>query len=144
MARLSGFLNAQELEAAKLSFIQDFMTRAEFRNKYDPTLNDPTAYVNLLEQTAGVTLANKQQLINDLVNGVRTRAQVLRAVIESPEVAAKFFNEAFVVEAYFGYLRRDPDAAFSSWITTLNQTNDYRIIVNGFVNSAEYRLRFGP
>jgi hypothetical protein len=35
-------------------------------------------------------------------------------------VAGKFFNEAFVVEAYFGYLRRDPDILYLQWIQTLN------------------------
>jgi hypothetical protein len=142
-ARVSGFLSAQELEAAKVSYIQDFMARAEFKTKYDPTSGDPAAYVNLLEQTAGVTLSNKQTLIAGLQNGTETRATVLRKVIESSEVAAKFFNEAFVVEAYFGYLKRDPDALFQSWLQLLNQTGDRRTLINGFVNSSEYVQRFG-
>jgi hypothetical protein len=144
LSRTTGFLTDAQLEAAKVAFVNDFMARTEFRTKYDPTLNDPTAYVNLLEQTAGVTLSNKQALITGLQNATETRATVLRKVIESTEVATKFFNEAFVVEAYFGYLRRDPDAAFQGWIQLLNQTNDRRVIVNGFVNSNEYVQRFGP
>jgi hypothetical protein len=78
-----------------------------------------------------------------LQNGTETRATVLRKVVESSEVTNKFFNEAFVVEAYFGYLRRDPDGAFQSWVQTLNSTGDRRLLVNGFVNSIEYRQRFG-
>lgn len=144
MARVSGFLNAQDLEAAKVGFISDFMNRQVFITKYAPTLNDSTAYVNLLEQTAGVTLSNKQALITGLQNSTETRATVLRKVIESVEVGSKFFNEAFVVEAYFGYLRRDPDILYLDWIQTLNRTNDYRSLVNGFLNSIEYRKRFGP
>jgi hypothetical protein len=100
-------------EAAKVAFIADFMARGEFRAKYDPTLNDPAAYVNLLESTAGVTLSNKQALITGLQNGSEMRATVLRKVIESNEVASKFFNEAFVVEDHFGYLRREPGRAVS-------------------------------
>jgi hypothetical protein len=68
----------------------------------------------------------------------------LRAIVESPEVASKFYNEAFVVVEYFGYLRRDPDSLYLDWIQTLNQTGDYRVLVNGFLNSIEYRNRFGP
>ena len=45
---------------------------------------------------------------------------------------------------YFGYLRRDPDAMYLNWINVLNQGGDSRSMVDGFVNSTEYRLRFGP
>jgi hypothetical protein len=48
------------------------------------------------------------------------------------------------VMQYFGYLRRDPDALYVNWVQTMNQTNDYRTMINGFVNSLEYRHRFGP
>jgi hypothetical protein len=45
---------------------------------------------------------------------------------------------------YFGYLRRQPDAFYLDWITALDTNNDPRGMVTGFVNSAEYRQRFGP
>ena len=63
-------------------------------------------------------------------------------VAESQEVGSKFYNKAFVAMQYFGYLRRDPDILYLNWIDTLNQTGDYRTMVNGFVNSIEYRQRF--
>lgn len=75
--------------------------------------------------------------------GTKTRAEVLREVAEGAEVSVKFFNRAFVVMEYFGYLRRNPDALFTNRINTLNSTGDYRTLVNGFVNSPEYRSRFG-
>jgi uncharacterized protein (TIGR03118 family) len=143
LSRLSGFLTPAQLEANKVVFVDDFMNRPEFKTKYDP-ITDPAAYVKALEQTAGVTLANEAALISGLQMATETRATVLRKVAESPEVTSKFLNEAFVVEAYFGYLRRDPDALFSTWIGILNSTGDRRNIVNGFVNSVEYRQRFGP
>ena len=119
------------------------MTRSEFTAKYG-SVTDPTAYVKALEQAAGVTLSNEQALITGLQNSTETRATVLRKFVESNEVGTKFFNEAFVVEAYFGYLRRDPDASFQAWIQILNQNNDRRALVSGFVNSNEYVQRFGP
>lgn len=70
-----------------------------------------------------------QQLISGLQMGSETRATVLRKVVESPEVTVKFYNEGFVVEEYFGYLRRDPDILYLNWIQTLNQTGDYRLLV---------------
>jgi hypothetical protein len=73
----------------------------------------------------------------------KTRATVLREVAESPEVSSRFLTEATIVMHYFGYLRREPDAFYQDWITILNQSGDSRNVTNGFVNSAEYRMRFG-
>jgi hypothetical protein len=144
IAKVSGFLSPEQLEANKVAFVNEFMNRTEFRNRYD-ALTDPAAYVNALVNTAGVILPNKQQLIDDLAAGRRTRAQVLRAIAESVEVYQKFYNEAFVVMQYFGYLRRDPDILYLEWIRIMNETGgNYRVMISGFVNSPEYRQRFGP
>jgi Domain of unknown function (DUF4214) len=141
LRRVSGFQSPAELEASRLALANDFVLRAAFRQKYD-SITDPTAYVSALESTAGVVLANRSQLISDLTAGRKTRAEVLKAVVESQEVFQKFYNQAFVVMQYFGYLRRDPDALYLNWIKTLNDTGDYRLMINGFVNSLEYRARF--
>jgi hypothetical protein len=46
---------------------------------------------------------------------------------------------------YFGYLRRDPEPqGFADWLNHLNNNpGDFRSMVNGFLNSREYLLRFG-
>jgi hypothetical protein len=142
LSLVTGFLTPQQLEANKVAYINEFMLRPEFFSRYNSLSN--AAFVNTLEQTAGITLPNKQALIDDLNAGRKTRAEVLRAISQGPEVSGKFFKEAFVVEAYFGYLRREADILYLNWIQTFNQTNDYRVIVNGFLNSAEYRNRFEP
>ncbi len=83
--------------------------------------------------------------IAGLTNGTLTRARVLRELAESAEAYNKFYNEAFVVMQYFGYLRRDPDILYLEWIRIINQNGgDYRGMINGFMNSPEYRRRFGP
>ena len=147
LATVSGFLTDEQLEAAKDQFASDFTNRAAFTARY-PTSMTATQYVDTLLQTAGVSGAfnptTRQNLINGLTGGTLTRAQVLRQIVDSPEVTSKYFNEAFVVMEYFGYLRRDPDALYLNWLDVLNQTNDPRGMVNGFANSAEYRQRFGP
>jgi hypothetical protein len=88
---------------------------------------------------------------NDLINGLNgatlTKGQVLRAIAQSDEISLqKESVNAFVASQYYGYLRRAPDAGgFNNWTTFLmNNPNDFRTMVNGFVNSPEYRLRFGP
>ena len=65
----------------------------------------------------------------------------------------KYYNQAFVVMQYFGYLRREPDGQYLAWIAVLDAAcgvgqpcsnpNDYRGMINGFMNSLEYRARFG-
>ena len=143
MARLSGAQTAAEQEANKLAFINEFTSRAAFRTKYDGLTS--TAFVDTLLRTAGVVLPQRSTLINDLAAGRKTRARVLREIVESPEVYQKVFNKGFVAMEYFGYLRRDPDAAgYKGWLDYLNATNDYRGLVHGFIYSAEYRQRFGP
>jgi hypothetical protein len=99
--------------------------------------------VDAILTTAGVELPQREQLITELRDGKLTRAEVLRAIVESAEVDTRFYNESFVVMQYFGYLRRDPDILYLDWIKTLDETGDYRIMVNGFLNSHEYRGRFG-
>jgi hypothetical protein len=73
-----------------------------------------------------------------------TRAQVLRELMESTQIYLKYVNEAFVVMNDFGFLRRNPDAAYLTWRALFNQTGDDCVIINGFINSLEYRRRFGP
>ena len=143
LARVSGFLTDAQLEAAKVQFINDFIARSAFKMQYDALSNQ--SYVDTLLSTAGVSLSNRQALIDALNNGTATRAQALRRIVESNEVYQKHYNQAFVVMQYFGYLRRDPDILYLEWIDVLNANpSDSRHMINGFVNSIEYRHRFGP
>jgi hypothetical protein len=144
LARVSGFLTPTQLEAAKVAFIADFISRPAFLVKYNALNN--TQYVDTLLSTAGVTLSppTRQAMIDGLNGATLTRAQVLRQIVESTEVSTKYFNEAFAVMEYFGYLRRDPDALYLNWITFLNSGGSSRAMVGGFMNSLEYRARFGP
>ena len=146
LARVSGFLTNDQLEAAKVQFITDFMARTAFASAYNFP-NTPTGnqqYVDALLNTAGVTLSSRQTLINGLNNSTLTRGAVLRQIVESAEVSAKYNHQAYAVMEYFGYLRRQPDAFYLAWIDVLDQSNDPRGMVTGFATSTEYRQRFGP
>ena len=80
-----------------------------------------------------------------LAAGTLTRAQVLRAIVQSREVDAREFKGAFVAMQYYGYLRRTPETAgYNAWLDYLTtHPTDFRTMVNGFMNAQEYRLRFG-
>ncbi len=142
LAKVSGFLSDAELETAKQQFIAEFMSRSAFAVKFNGLSN--TQYVDTLLATAGIIHPARDSWIVALGSGTRTRAQVLREIAESTEVYNKYYNQAFVVMQYFGYLRRQPDALYLNWLDHLNATGDYRSMINGFMNSLEYRARFGP
>jgi hypothetical protein len=145
-ATVSGFLTEAQLNVAKDQFAVDFVARPLFVARYGGL--NPTQYVDSLLSTAGVTttfpVSVRQSLIDGLTTGTLTRARVLRQIVDSPAVSSKYFNEGYVAMEYFGYLRRDPDELYLDWLDVINQTNDARGMVTGFVNSIEYRQRFGP
>ncbi len=145
LQRIGGAQSPEQEAAAKLSYTTDFTQRDEFASKYNqPQFQDASAYVRELERVAGVSLSNEAALISDLQTGVRSRAQVLRAIVESQQVFNRYYNQAFVALQYFGYLRRDPDTdGFASGVQTLDATGDYRHLVFIFIYSTEYRSRFG-
>jgi hypothetical protein len=145
------------VSARKDALTVAWLQRKEVQQKLPDSLTNDQ-FVKKLESTAGVTLANENALIASLNDGSRTRAQVLRAVAESLEVNDRFYKQAFVTMEYFGYLRRDPESCAGSsdpancgFIFHNNRFNldsDHdrieNTIVRGFIESPEYRGRFGP
>jgi uncharacterized delta-60 repeat protein len=144
LAKVSGFLSAQQLEDSKAAFVIEFMARSEFQNKYG-AITDAAAYVNALLTTVGLpNHPSRAGWIAGLNNGSITRARVLRELTESSEMQTKYSTESFVIMQYFGYLRRSADASYLAWIDIMNQNPaNYRGMIDGFINSDEYRKRFG-
>ncbi|HEY9403357.1 MAG TPA: carboxypeptidase regulatory-like domain-containing protein [Pyrinomonadaceae bacterium] len=141
---------AEDTIARQAAYAVEFTERAEFRTRYDALSN--TDYVNELFQTAeigdrpAITRRDGTQLTRaELSDGSRTRHAVLREVVESREVARAHFTRAFVATQYFGYLRRDPEEpGYTNWVMLLEANpQNFRQMVDGFINSTEYRLRFG-
>jgi len=144
MAQVGGAQSPQSELLSKAAYTDAFVQRSEFTNRYNGLSN--SAYVNALEQNAEITLSNKADLIAALDGNQKTRAQVLREIVESKAAEDKFFIRAFVAMQYFGYLRRDPDTiGYDNWVTTLtNDPSNFRHMIFGFLFSNEYRGRFGP
>ena len=71
---------------------------------------------------------------------------MLARVVEDEQFTSRQFDPAFVTMQYFGYLRRDPDAAgYNFWLTKLDAAaGNYRRaeMVKAFLSSIEYRKRF--
>ncbi len=144
MALVGGAQSPESEVLSKAAYTDAFVQRTEFRNRYDALSN--SAFVNALETNAEVTLTNKTALVDALNSNEKTRAQVLREIVELQSVTDRFFIRAFVAMQYFGYLRRDPDTiGFNNWVNTLTaDPNNFRHMIFGFLFSDEYRRRFGP
>jgi len=135
-----------QLPASTLNFANRYVERAEFKQKYPDSIT-PSEFVNQLFNTAGLmnNPTERQQGINALLTGDKTRAQVLLDVIEIQEFKQREYNPSFVSMEYFGYLRRDPDEeGFLFWLNVLNnrEPNNYRGMICSFITSTEYQNRF--
>jgi protein-L-isoaspartate O-methyltransferase len=142
------------LENNKAAFVARFVERARFTTDY-PAGMTAAQFVDELNSNAGNPLspAERNQLVSDLSTSTKTRAQVLRAVAEDSDLVNAEFNRAFVLMQYFGYLRRNPNAApdsdhtgYDFWLAKLNQFNGDFVaaeMVKAFITSGEYRRRAG-
>ncbi len=149
-----------QLDSNKQAYALAFVQRPQFLARY-PAITSATAFVNILNANAGdvLTPTERTALISELsVNraDAAVRAAVLMKVAESALLKQQEFSRAFVLIQYFGYLRRNPDAApeaglnfagYDFWLNKLNQFNGNFIqaeMVKAFISSGEYRKRFGP
>jgi hypothetical protein len=103
----------QIIENNKQAFTAEFVQRARFTTAFPASLT-LGQFVDTLNNNGGSPLsqAERDQLVTDLTNGAKTRAQVLRAVAEDVDLLNAESNRAFVLMQYFGYLRRNPVARF--------------------------------
>jgi hypothetical protein len=167
LQRLSGLTTSAQQEALRADFITRFMALPGFNTNFNGLTDSPSdaaAFIAKLEQVGRVTLPatattqpgqppqyGRQQLIDLMSSGQFTAAQTLRAFIEQKVVWDTYFYRAFVAMQYFGYLRRDPEAAgYDDWVRVLTfgdaptgiQPGNYRHLIFGFIYSVEYRERF--
>jgi hypothetical protein len=147
-----------QLDANKRAFALAFVQRPDFLTKY-PVNTSALTFVSTLNTNAGsvLTAAEQTALIASLAPNpadATLRSNVLFQVTENQKLQQQESNRAFVLMEYFGYLRRNPDAApdsnfdgFNFWLNKLNQANGDFIkadMVKAFLTSTEYRQRFGP
>ena len=150
----------QDLENNKQTFTEAFVLRPRFLTAF-PLSMTAAQFVDKMNQNAGFVLspAERDLYVSNLGSGMgtfNTRAKVLRAIAEDAQLRAAEESRAFVLMQYFGYLRRNPNEApeagldytgYDFWLTKLNQFNGNYItaeMVKAFINSSEYRQRFGP
>ena len=151
----------QILESNKQSFLCDVEGECgRFTSAY-PASMTPAEFVDVLFANAEVTpsATDRSLAINEFGSATTTidevaRARALRRVVDNPSLKQREFNRAFVLMQYFGYLRRNPNDApdtnfggYNFWLNKLNQFNGDFVqaeMVKAFIDSSEYRRRFGP
>jgi Calx-beta domain/Domain of unknown function (DUF4214) len=148
----------QQLDDNKTAFAEEFVQRSRFLTAYPLTLTAAQFVDGLNTQAATASVkplsqAQRDQLVSDLSAGIKTRAQVLRAVAENQTLADAEKNRAFVLMQFFGYLRRNPNdpqdtdyTGYDFWLGKLNQFNGNFVnaeMVKSFLVSGEYVQRFG-
>ena len=153
----------QVLENNKRSFVGEFDDEQDrFTSAYPATMT-PAEFVDTLFANAQVVPSpnDRSLAINEFgpattSNDVLARARALRRVAENLTLKQQEFNRAFVLMQYFGYLRRNPNdppeptldfQGYNFWLNKLNSFNGNFIqaeMVKAFLDSTEYRWRFGP
>lgn len=143
------------LENNKQAFVNQFAARERFLTAFPMSLT-PSQFVDRLNQNSDGALSQteRDQLVNDLVNGARTRAEITRIVAEDSDLVKADLNPAFVLMEYFGYLRRNPNdgqdtdyTGYDFWLSKLDQFKGNYVaaeMVKAFLDSAEYQARFEP
>jgi hypothetical protein len=141
--KLAGLVMPEQEAQAKRILAEGWINQNEFKERY-AQLSDEQ-YVERLVQSCGINLPDREQLIEALKSGNKSRADVLASVLGSPAVYEKFYRAGFISMQYYRLLRRDPDeAGLAEWLQTLERTNDFRAVSAYFINSVEYRRRFSP
>jgi hypothetical protein len=146
-------ISGEALERTRERYVEQFVESPEFVSKYGST-SSPEAFVDTLLQTvrqsSGVDLSSERNRLVEKYNLIydkrEKRPEVLKDVIAAAAFKQATFNQSFVVMEYFGYLRRDPDAAGQQyWLNKLNQFSgnfEQAEMVKAFISSGEYRQRF--
>jgi hypothetical protein len=149
----------QVLENNKQALTLAFVQRSRFTTAF-PTSMTPAQFVDALDANAGPVLSASERataigLFGSALDtsNVTARSQALRQVADDPDLINAEFNRAFVLMQYFGYLQRNPNegpdtdyTGYEFWLTKLNKFNGSYVnaqMVQAFIDSGEYRSRFG-
>jgi hypothetical protein len=135
-------MTVEQEEKSKQSLIYDCIQRSEFKQNYDGLTNGD--YVDKLLRTALFARLNRDDLVSDLERNRKSRAQVLRLIVDDLGISDALMKRAFVTMQFFANLARSPkDWEYKERLRTLEATGNYRQLVFDFIYSVEYRQRFG-
>ena len=150
---------------AVVDYINAFVLRSEFTNKYAGSLDGPgfvDAVLATIANDIGVDLTAQRQALIDAFNqagGGNAGRGIVMFRLANDDLAGgngginnrsfidAEYNRAFVFTQYAGYLRRNPDMpGFLFWLNQVNRGplrdgNTQHAMVCSFITSAEYQQR---
>jgi plastocyanin len=128
--------------AAQEAFIDGWARRsAEFKTKYgSPAEGD---FMDELARAAGIPAAARDAALLDLERGSKSRAQVLRELIEGEGALADAAGTPSFDLLHFGLLRRDALSTITLREFVSPDPQARRKLIEALITSAEYRSRFG-
>jgi hypothetical protein len=147
-----------QLEANKQAYILTVIQRPDFLSAF-PNSMTAQDFVDELDMKAGQVLSTPEKaglvaVLGSTPSNINKRAQVLRSVADDVDLRNAEFKRAFVLMQYFGYLRRNPNdlpdsdfSGYSFWLNKLDSFNGNFVdaeMVKAFIQSIEYKQRFGP
>ena len=154
LADRADLIAGTDLETNKAAFVQEFVARAEFIQRFPLVMTRDTfieTLITAVRSCSGPDLTNQRSILigeyNSSTNQTVSRARVLRLVADNVDFVTAEFNRGFVLAEYFGFLRRDADqAGFDFWLDVIDnrEQGEYLAMVCAFITSGEYQRRFGP
>ena len=146
-AEYAGFrswLGALLAGLSREQIVQAFFDSGEFQSSFGSNLTNgqfvERMYNNILLRSSDPGAFNAW--VAALNNGQLTKAQVALSFLDSGEFQGLFLsqNRVDISLLYFDMLQRDPDAGgFSNWVEVLNSGASLTAVIDGFLNSPEYR-----
>jgi hypothetical protein len=143
-AGFRGWLGALLVGVSREQIVQAFLDSGEFQSRFGSNLTNgqfvERMYNNILLRSSDPGELNAW--VGGLNSGQLTKAQVALSLLDSEEFQGLFLsqNRVDISLLYFDMLQRDPDAGgFSYWVEVLNSGASLTSVIDGFLNSPEYR-----
>jgi len=137
------------LDETTISFLKDWTEHSEFKNKYPRDMSGSAfvdALLSTVKRASNLDLkARRESLIKMSERGAQ-RYEILKSIAEDETFSNAEWHSGHLTLAFFCYLHRDPDSSrFTYWQNRFKETTkgDFEAMVQEFIESEEYRSRFG-
>jgi arabinofuranosyltransferase len=145
---VNDWLDPDDLVPAQRTFVESWVKRDAFRAVYPDTMSAEDFVNHLFDkaQLKPFTQERMQQI--EALRAGKSRAEVLREVIESERFKRREGDRALVLMQFLLQLRRDvdyKDDRYKAWLEKLDRSEpvDARRVLCLFLTSEEYQRRFG-
>jgi arabinofuranosyltransferase len=146
--RVNDLRDPDELIPAQRSFVNNWIRGDAFRAAYPDTMSAEEFVDHLFDRAQLRPFQQERKRQIDALNSGKSRAEVLREVIEMDEFKQRERDRGLVRMQFLLQLRRDvdyKDERYKAWLEKLDASEpvDVRRVLCLFLTSEEYQRRFG-